>query len=148
MWLRQGHLPGKETEWGRGGERPGSSSWRSLAETPRDPSLLVAQKSLLALQHFPQLHQTPLPQVLGSLGLEAAGQRGHSAQAEAGAAAGTRLPRQAPLLAPDPRTAVTPGLERESPFSRKNGVFLEPNRALLKCRKQTRTGRRGRPGER
>lgn len=67
-----------------------------------------------------QLRQTPLPQVLGSLGLEAAGQRGHSAGAEAGEAVGTQLPRQPPLLAPDPRPAGTPGRERESPFSRKN----------------------------
>lgn len=88
--------------------------------TRREPSLLVAQKSLLALQHFPQLRQTPPPQVLGSLGLEAAGQRGHSAGAEAGEAAGTRIPQQPPRLAPDPRPAGTPGHERESPFSRKS----------------------------
>ena len=88
--------------------------------TPRDPGLHVAQKSLLALQRFPQLCQTPLTQVLGRLGLEAARQRGHSAGAEAGEAAGTRRPRQLPLRAPDPRRAGTPANERESPFSRKN----------------------------
>lgn len=92
--------------------------------TRRDPSLHVAQKSLLALQHFPQLRQTPLPQVLGSLGLEAAGQREHSAGAEAGEAAGTRRPRQPLRLAVDPRPAGTPANERESPFSRKNSLLL------------------------
>lgn len=107
---------------GEGKERvPGTPSRRSLAVTRRDPSLLVAQKSLLALQHLPQLRQTPPPQVLGNLGLEAAGQRGHSAGAEAGEAAGTRLPQQPPRLAPDPPPAWTPRHEREPPFSRKNG---------------------------
>ena len=89
----------------------------------RDPRLPVAQKSLLALQHLLQLRQTPLPQVLGSWGLEAAGRQGHSAGAAPGEAAGTRLPGQRRRLAPDPRPAGTPGLERESPFSRKNGSF-------------------------
>lgn len=92
----------------------------NLAAIRRDPSLLVAQKSLLALQHLSQLRQTPLPQVLGSLGLEAAEQRGHFARAAAVEAKGTRLPRQPQLLGPDPRPAGTPRHERESPFSRKN----------------------------
>lgn len=121
MDLRQGHLSPRRTA--REGDRgvPKSRGPRSPAVPPRDPSLLVAQKSLLALQHLPQLRRTPLPQVLGSLGLEAAGQREHSAGAEAGAAGGSRLPQRAPQLAPDPRPAATPGHERESPFSRKNG---------------------------
>lgn len=100
---------------------PGTPNRRSLAVTRRDPSLLVAQKSLLALQHLPQLCQTPPPQVLGNLGLEAAGQRGHSAGAEAGEAAGSRFPQHPPRLAPDPPPAWTPRYEREPPFSRKNG---------------------------
>ena len=51
--LRQGDLPGKRSGWGRGGARPRVPNPRNPAVTSRDPSLHVAQKSLLALQHFP-----------------------------------------------------------------------------------------------
>ena len=72
------------------------------------------------LQRLQQLCQTPLAQVLGGLGLKAARQRGHSAGAVAGEAAGTRRLRWLPLQAPDPRPAGTLAKERESPFSWKN----------------------------
>lgn len=85
----------------------------------RAPGLLVAQESLLAPQHLPQLRQTPQPQVLGSRGLEAAEQRGHH---EARAAVGSEAAlarRQAPLLAPDPRPPMPLGHYWGPPFSRK-----------------------------
>lgn len=95
----------------------------SPAAARRDPRLLVAQKSLLAPQHLPQLRRTPPPPGLGSWRLEAAGPRGHAAGAAAGGAAGTRLPRQPPLPAPGPRPAAPPGHSRASPFSRKDWFY-------------------------
>lgn len=118
----RGPFPRKGTG-GRRGKGHIQEPEPSLAGTRRDPSLLVAQKSLLAPQHLPQLRQTPPPQVLGSWGLEAAGQRGHSAGAAAGGAAGTRLPRQPPRPAPARRPAATLGHSRASPFSRKDWFY-------------------------
>ena len=85
---------------------------------PQGHRLLVAQKSLLAPQPLPQLRRTLPPQVLGSWGLEAAGQREHCARAAAGAAG--RDPRRGPRRALAPRPAATLERERESPFSRKS----------------------------
>lgn len=79
---------------------PGRQPRRSPGRAPR---LLVAQESLLAPQHLPQLRQTPQPQVLGSLGLEAAEQRGHHEVRAAVGSEAALARRQAPLLAPDPR---------------------------------------------
>lgn len=102
---------------------PPPSSRSPASPTPRLPPshrLLVAQKSLLAPQPLPQLRRTPLPQVLGSWGLEAAGQREHCARAAAGAAG--RVPRRGPRRAQAPRPAATLVRERESPFSRKSAA--------------------------
>lgn len=85
---------------------------------PQSHRLLVAQKSLLAPQPLPQLRRTLPPQVLGSWGLEAAGQRVHCARAAAGAEG--RVPRRGPRRAQAPRPTATLERERESPFSRKS----------------------------
>lgn len=132
-WPRKVTFPRQAAVWG-GRPVPETRSPKSLFPDahPRPPRsqghrLLVAQKSLLAPQPLPQLRQTLPPQVLGSWGLEAAGQRAHCARAAAGAAG--KDPQRGPQRAQAPRLAATLEHERESPFSRKSTA--SPSRMAL-----------------